>query len=629
LRLDVQTPSACLFKFGSFDLDPLGGELRHSGELIKLQPQPFKVLVLLVSRAGQLVTREELRQQVWGDNTFVDFEHGLNFCISQIREVLQDIAGHPQFVETVPRRGYRFVAPVEAFNLAAPLPPPAPSEVAPTTPAASRWFRRVVVLGIAGLIVSALFYQIRSAAWRPAARIRSIAVLPLVNLSGDPNQDYFADGMTEALITTLSKLRELKVISRTSVMQYKGTKKPLPQIARELGVDGIIEGSVLRSGTRVRITAQLIRAATDTHLWGDNFDRDPRDVLTLQSEVARAIAEQVSVAATPAGQQQLASGGQVNPHGNKNVEAYNAYLQGKYFFWRSSKENMQKAIAYYEQAIQLDPGYASAWAGLAQAHLSQADGAYVPIDEGYRKAGEAAERALALDAKLAEAHAAMGHIKTAHEWDWVGADASYKRALALEPGNATVVGDAAVLAETLGRFEEAMALERRSLELDPLNAPGHLNFGYTTYNAGRLQEAVAATQKALELDPNIPGAHFLLGLVYLAHALPQDALAEMERESERPLRLYGKALAYYALGKKNESDAALAEFVANYQAVDAYQVAEVYAFRGESDRAFAWLERAYAQHDSGLTLIKGDPLLKNVRSDPRYAAFLKKMRLPA
>ena len=311
-----------------------------------------------------------------------------------------------------------------------------------------------------------------------------------------------------------------------------------------------------------------------------------------------------------------------------NAEAYNAYLQGRYFYERRGKENLGKATGYYQQALKLDPGYAPAWVGLARARGSQANGGYLPVEEGYRKAREAAERALALDANLAEAHAAMGWIQRTYDWDWAGADASYQQALALEPRNATVVGGAAVLAFTLGRFEEALALDRRAIELDPLSVPTHGNLGLHAYYAGRLVEAVAAFKKALELNPEYPNLQSLLGQVYLAQAHPQEALAEMEREREPTLRLQGLALAYHALGRKKEADATLAEFVAKYRADWAFQIAEVYAFRGEADRAFEWLERAYAQRDGGLSEMKGDPLLKNLERDPRYAAFLKKMRLP-
>jgi tetratricopeptide (TPR) repeat protein len=313
----------------------------------------------------------------------------------------------------------------------------------------------------------------------------------------------------------------------------------------------------------------------------------------------------------------------------KNTDAYNAYLQGRYFLERRDKANMEKAVSYYEQAVKLDPGYALAWAELARARIRQASAGYLPVDVGFPKAREAADRALALDPNLAEAHAAMGGIKNNYDWDWAGADASYQKALALESGNATVIRGAASLAATLGRFEEALSLDRRAAELDPLSASTQNNIGLFAYRSGRLDEAVVAFKRVLELNPEGPVAHCFLGKAYLAESRPQEALAEIEREPDTSWRLYGLALAYKALGRKKESDAALAELVSKYHAESAFQIAEVYAFRGESDRAFEWLERAYVQRDGGLAEMKGDPLLKSLEHDPRYAAFLKKMHLPA
>ncbi len=448
----------------------------------------------------------------------------------------------------------------------------------------------------------------------------SIAVLPFVNMSSDKEQEYFSDGLSEELLNDLAKIPGLRVAARTSSFQFKGKTEDLRTVGEKLNVSTILEGSVRKEGQRVRITAQLIKVGDGFHLWSETYDRELNDIFAVQDEIARSVAGSLKLAllggktATPAAQ-------------GTNADAYNAYLQGRYFFERRNKENVEKAVGYYEQAIKLDSGYAPAWVGLAAARIRQADFGYLPVEEGYRKAREAAERALALDENLAEAHAAMGWIKMSHDWDWAGADASYKRALALEPGNAMVVSRAAELTANLGRFEEALAQDRRAVELDPLSVSTHIYLGEHAYRAGRLEEAVAAFKKALELNPERPFSHFGLGLVYLAQAHPQEALAEMEREPEPDFRLDGLALAYHALGRKKESDAALAELAAKYQAGAAVQIAEVYAFRGEADRAFEWLERAYAQRDPGLSQMKGEPLLKSLERDPRYAAFLKKMRL--
>ncbi len=491
---------------------------------------------------------------------------------------------------------------------------------APRRKARSRAFVFAGAL-VAAMALAAAGYVFRSHKSRLVAtgEINSIAVLPLTNLSGDPNQEYFADGMTEALITDLSKIKALKVISRTSVMRYKGAKKPLPEIARELGVNGIVEGSVLRSGDRVRITAQLIDAREDRHLWADSYDRDLPDVLALHSEVARSIAAQVQVTLMPEEEKRLASAR------STNIDAYNAYLQGRYFYGRLTEENLQNAIKYYEQAIKLDAGYALAWASLAEALELQA-GAYGTTD--CEKAREVAERALALDPNLAQAHVAMGSIKRDCDWDWAGAEASFQRALTLEPGNAETLREAAVLSATLGRFGQALAWNRRAIELNPLDALTYHTLALNALWDDRLDEAAAAVSKALEMNPQHPWSHLVLGRIYLAKSSPQQALAEMQRETHPLFRLQGLAIAYHSLGWHRESDAALAELIAKFHATAAFQIAEVYAFRGEADQAFRWLEKAVVQRDGGLIYLRRDPLLKNLEPDPRYAAFLKKMHLP-
>jgi TolB-like protein/class 3 adenylate cyclase len=490
--------------------------------------------------------------------------------------------------------------------------------------ATARGRRRMLVAAgvlVAVLAVAAVFW-LRRAGRGSTGGTPSIAVLPFVDMSSEKNQEYFSDGLAEELLNDLAKIPGLRVAARTSSFQFKGKNEDLRTVGEKLNVGAILEGSVRRQGSRVRITAQLIKVGDGFHLWSETYDREMNDIFAVQDEIARSVAGSLKVAllgkktAIPSAQ-------------GTNADAYNAYLQGEYFLKRHGKENLEKSLGYYEQAIKLDPGYAPAWVGLAAARSDQADRGYLPVEEGYRKAREAAERALALDANLAEAHAAMGGIKLSYDWDWTGADASYQRALALEPGNAKFIRNAAVLAKTLGRLDEALAQDRRAVELDPLSVPAHNTLGIAAYYAGRLEEAAAAFKKALELNPEFPGTHTDLGQVYLAQRHPQEALAEMERESEPELRLQGQALAYHALGRKKESDVALAELIAKYQAEAAFQIAEVYAFRGEADRALEWLERAYSQRDSGLAEMKGDPLLKSLERDPRYAAFLKKMRLSA
>jgi TolB-like protein/cytochrome c-type biogenesis protein CcmH/NrfG len=491
--------------------------------------------------------------------------------------------------------------------------------------AAARPRRRGLVAGAGVVIILAavagLWFGLRRKAPEPAPVAPSIAVLPFVDMSPQKDQEYFSDGLAEELLNDLTKIHGLHVAARTSSFQFRGKNEDLRVIGEKLNVATILEGSVRREGKRVRITAQLIQVSDGFHLWSETYDRDLDDIFAVQDDIARSVAGSLRV--TLLGSRPPTSSAQ-----GRNVEAYNACLQGRYFLDRRSKENLDKAFGYFDQAIKLDPGYAPAWVGLATAHNRQGNWGYVPVGEGWANGREAVQRALALDPNLAEAHAVMGDIQAGYDWDWAGADASLKRAQALEPGNVTVVRTTALLARILGHFEEALALSRRAVELDPLGVQSQKMLGRTAWEAGRLDEAVAALKKTLELDPEDSGTHAWLGRVYMAQGHPQEALAEMEFEKHPVWRLYGQALAYHALGRKKESDAALAELIAKYQAPIAFQIAEEYAFRGEADRAFEWLDRAYAQRDAGLTLMKGDPLLKSLEHDPRYAAFLKKMRLP-
>jgi len=450
----------------------------------------------------------------------------------------------------------------------------------------------------------------------------SIAVLPFVNMSSDKEQEYFSDGLSEELLNNLAKIPDLRVAARTSSFQFKGKTEDLRIVAEKLNVGTILEGSVRKEGNRVRITAQLIKATDGFHLWSETYDRELKDVFAVQDEIARSVASSLKVAL-------LGTSAASSSARERNPEAYSAYLQGRYFLQQRAKESLEKATQYYEQAIKLDPSYAMAWAGLSELLSLRTDSGYLPTDEGYRKARDAAERALALDPNLPEAHAARGFIKTNYDWDWAGADTSFQRALALDPGNVTTIRNAARLSAALGRFDEALALERRAVELDPLNTAVHFGHCLIAYYAGKLDEAEAACKKTLEISPARPLAHAFLGRINLAQLHPQDAVAAAEREPEEWAHLQGLALASHALGRNKDSDAALAELIVKDATTGAYQIAEAYAFRGEIDRAFEWLERAYASRDGGLAQLKGDPLLKSIERDPRYAEFLKKMHLPA
>jgi len=412
------------------------------------------------------------------------------------------------------------------------------------------------------------------------------------------------------------------VIARTSVMGYKHKDERLDQIGRDLSVQYVLENSLRMSGNQIRLTAQLIQVKDQTHLWSQDYDYPLKDVITVEDEVAKSVARQIQLRLTSQQQEDLTRPRPVNP------DAFDAYLQGYYFFGRNTSKDTDMAARFYERATQLDPSYALAWVGLSRARYRQANVGDVPNGEGQRLAQEAVERALVLDPNLAAAHAQMGRLKRQVDFDWFGADASIERAIALEPGNPDNVRLAAASAAYLGRFEQALQLGHRALGLDPLNANSWENLGEIELYNGQLDEAAADCKKALELNPDVPPGPFYLIQIHVMQGRPQDALPEVERVRSDSLRGVLNAIAYYALDRKKESDAALGELIEKYHAGEAYGISEVYAFRNQSDKAFEWLERAYAQRDGGLIATKVDPLLKSLHSDPRFAAFLKKLNFP-
>ena len=450
--------------------------------------------------------------------------------------------------------------------------------------------------------------------------VKTIAVLPFLDMSPNKDQEYFSDGLSEELLNVLAKNPQLRVTSRTSAFSFKGTNTDIKTIAQTLNVKHILEGSVRKAGNNLRITAQLIDVETDAHLWSQSYDGTLENIFALQDSISGSVAEALKIA--------LLEKETATQQRETDPEAYNAYLLGKHFFNLRGKENFEKAESYFEQALSIDPNYAPAWMGLSEVHGRQASYGYMPVDEGYRKARQEVEKALGLDPNLADVYSQMGYIKRTYDWDWTGADKSYQKALELEPGNAGIINGAANLAASLGRFDEAIKLMRRVIEIDPVRLAGYYNLGLYTWYTGLPDESIAAYQKCLELNPQFPGAHMGIGLVYLEKGKPDSALAEMMKEKEPVNQMYGLALVYHALGKKKEADDKLAEFIKKYQVGWAYQIAEIYAYRSDKDKAFEWLERVYSQRDGGLSEMKGSPLLRNIVKDPRYAAFMKKMKLP-
>jgi TolB-like protein/DNA-binding winged helix-turn-helix (wHTH) protein/Tfp pilus assembly protein PilF len=629
----VPSPSAFseIIPFAEFEADLRSRELRRQGARVKVPEQSFRVLALLLEHAGELVTREEIHKKLWPEDTFVDFDHGVHNAVNRLREALGDSADSPRFIETLPRRGYRFIGSINGPRQNTPAVVPA---VGPEQRSGSYsfelgkrerrklsywWLAFLVAAVIFGLLAITKFFLGRRGASVP---IRAMAVLPLQNLSGDPAQEYFADGMTDALITNMARIGSLRVISRTSVMTYKATRKPLAEIARELNVDAIVEGSVVRSGNRVRVNAQLIQVIPERHLWANAYERDVTDIIALQGDVARAIANEIQIQLTPQERAHLTASRVVNP------DAYSKYLMGRYFLDRAGKDNLQKAVSYYQEAIHLDPNYALAWAGLADGYRYLGGGGHLPSSEAEQKSRAAIERAIELDPDLAEAYAVLGAIQTFVDWNWTAAGASFERALALEPGNVSALRGAAFLDTILGRLEDALQLAGRAVERDPLNPRSHRLLGGIENSAGHLDASITALNRSIQLNPEGIYAHTDLAWVYLAKSHPHDALGEIEKERASERYFLGLAVAYHALGREKDSDTALANLIKKHGDVAAFQVAQAYAFRGDPDRAFEWLERAYIQRDGALVTVSFDPLLGNLHRDRRWAAFLKKMHLP-
>ena len=635
-------PDGYLYRFGPFALDSRKRTLSRADLPVSLTPKAFDVLLFLAQNPNRLVTKEELLQAVWGD-TFVE-EGNLTQYIYYLRKALGDNSEDARLIVTIARKGYQFTGDVTVTEAADIVRKPAvqvpatgnsrvdaqPSLKYPIEEqipkAATLWWKPGVVGASAVLLVVVCF-----ASWRhfgrmtpPRSQKIMLAVLPFENLTGDPSNEYLADGLTEETISQLGRLKpdQLGVIARTSVMGYKHKDERLDQIGRDLSVQYVLENSLRESGNHIRLTTQLIQVKDQTHLWSQDYDYPVKDFLTVEDDLSKAVAHEIRVRLTSKQQAELAQTHPVNP------EAFDAYLQGYSFFQRSTDKDADMAAKYYERATQLDPSYALAWVGLSRARHRQANIGQIPAEEGDRLARDAVERALSLNPNLAEAHAQMGRIKRLVDFDWAGADASIQRAVELEPGNPENVRLASFSAAMLGRFDEGLQLARRAVDLDPLNSHSWGQLGETEFLIGQLDEAAADSKKALDLNPDDVPAHTKLSQTYVMQGRPQDGLREIERVGYDPMRTFLYAITYQALGRKKESDAVLGEYIAKYHASDAYQIAEVYAFRNQPDEAFEWLGRAYAQRDSGLIGTKVDPLLKNLHNDPRYAAFLKKLNLP-
>jgi TolB-like protein/DNA-binding winged helix-turn-helix (wHTH) protein/Tfp pilus assembly protein PilF len=614
-----------VLRFGIFEVEPASRELRKGGALIKLQSQHFQLLALLAERAGQVVSREEIRRALWDNATFVDFDQSINYCVNKIRVALDDDPQSPRYIETLPRQGYRFIAPmIESRNGLADAPPIAePGPVSKPVLSRRWWLLAGAGIALVATVLAAKMFVSRHSGAKP---IESLAVLPLENLSHDPEQDYFADGMTDELITALAKISALRVISRTSVMQYKGTKKPVPQIARELNVGAVLEGTVTREQGRVRITVQVIGVAPEKHLWAERYEGSLSEVLTLQDAVARAVAREIQIKITPREQTLLATPRKVDP------AAYEAYLKGRYLWERSGEANLTKSREYFEKAIDKDPGYALAWAGLADTYNRLANWGVASRQDASPRARAAAEKALELENSLVGPVVALAEVKMQYEWDWAGAERLFKRAIELSPGYGPAHQNYALYLAEVGRPREAAVEARRAHEAEPLSGILAVNVVWFLYIAHQYDQAELESRKLGEWDPSLNGG-YILASVYLQTGRQREAIAELQKsaaESHRSvldLMYLGHGLG--VSGARAEGQKVLEELrgLSQQRYVPPEFIAVVYEGLGERNRALQWFEKAYTERSMHAWILP-DPRLDPIRSDPRFRNLMRRMGLP-
>ena len=661
LLMEHSLPSVRNVRFGVFEADLDAGELRKHGHRLKLSEQPFQILAMLLARPGAVVSRDELRERLWLSDTFVDFDHGLNNAVMRLREVLGDSSDHPRFIETLPRRGYRFIAPVEhrtsnenqttlQQTLAnhgqavakdlwnGPDCPPIVSQVGSGAPQRGRFsIPRIATLAMAVLAGSALVSAIAvhyvravDASKGKSNRSSSLVVLPMENLSGDKDQDYFADGMTDDLIANLAKIRSLRVVSRSTAMAYKGTLKPLPQIASELNVDAVVEGTVMRVGNRVRITAELVQVSTDQHLWADTYESPIGDVLTLQNRVSSAIVDEIRINLTKEDKERLAKMPSVSP------EAYEDFLKGRYYWNKRSTDGFAKAIRYFESATRRDPQYALAYAGLADCYGIIGATIYgsVPAAEAAPKAKAAAIRALEIDPSLAEAETSLATAKFNYDWDWSGAAEGFKKAMELDPSYATAYQRDSLYLSAMARFNDSFEQIKKARDLEPLSISINTSFGWRLYLAREYDRSIAQLRDTLEMDSSYEWAHLTLGQAYEQKGEFKLAIQELQQAVElshnSPLTMSALAHAYALSGNHAEGLRLLSELQASSkkQYVSPYYVAIVYLGLGENEVAMDWLERAYTDRSNGLVFLKVEPELDPLRTNPRFVALQTRMKFP-
>src|SRR5262252_6906175 len=633
-------PYDSIVRFSVFELDFQGRVLRKHGMRIRCQGQPLQVLAALLEKPGVLVTREELRQRVWPEDTFVDFDHAVNTAIKKIRIALGDEADNPRFVQTLPRRGYRFICPVvgdgqlaEAeYRAAAATPVAVTGPIDPGLSARPRFLVTILVSCFAVALAGMVYFS-----WRrmdagypsPGSGYVMLAVLPFQNLSGDPSQDYFSDGLTEEMIAQLGPLSpdHLGVIARTSTMAYKHTSKNVKQIGSELGVGYILESSVRREGNQIRISVQLIRVHDQLQVWARSYDRHISHSIEVQEEVAKAVAEQIDI--------KLSSSykGRTSPH-HLDAEANEAYLRGRYFWNQFTPEGYRKAISYFQQAIERDSNFAEAYSGLADSYNFLVVTDSIPANEGRAKAPGAARRAVSLGFNLAEPHASLGVAITRSEWNWTGAENEVTRAITLNPSDAMAHRFYASILGATGRHREAWEQINEAMRLDPLSLPNNAEVVLTLYYARNYDQAIEQSKKAIQLDPNYVRTHFWLGRVYSQKGMHKEAIAAskkiLESMPDSTLGLTEMAYSLAVAGRRNEARQILQRLEARSTSafVPAYNFAVIHIALNEEEVAMKCMQQAYENHDWALVVLAVEPRLDPLRRDPRFQEISAKLKFP-
>jgi TolB-like protein/DNA-binding winged helix-turn-helix (wHTH) protein len=599
-----------VYHFGAFTVDARTGELSHAGRRAPLRDQSVQLLLALLEQPGELVTRDQLRRRLWAADTFVDFDRSLNKAVNHLREALGDSAEQPNFIETLPRKGYRFIAPVTCSGGEGVIAPPAD----PPRRAMRRWFPLSVMLtaGVAIGIGAGIAGTRKWLASRGSAspRISALAVIPLENLSRDHEQQYFADGLTDALITDLARMGPLRVTSRTSVMQYRGTKKSIREIGRELNVDAVVEGTVTRAGNRVRVTAQLIQVSTDMHLWADAYERELSEILDLQRALATDIARRINVVVRPRERVRA-----VKP------ESYGLYLKGRYAFNQYTSKGWQEAIENFKGAIENDPEFAPAYAGLADTYIVAGAYGTIPTEEALTRGKAAAVKALQLDDALASAHYALATAHTWYDWDWTGADREFRRGLELNPNDAMGRNWHSGYLSLLGRHDEAVAEQERARDLDPLSLIVNANLVRALYWARRYDDAIAQARRTLELDPHFGIASFWLDGA-LRHKGRLDEAVALRQSLATPDQAQAIARAFQSGGFQ----ALLRMCGERFKKSGLLETAaRCYAQSGDTDEAIAMLEACAARRCSNLVSLKVEPDLDVLHADPRFQNLLRQI----